>query len=495
MGRDWQKEPFTELKVVDTNTCGQGFEPVYEKTFYGLDVACDCLGIFDRWIPYDNTFILESRGCIYNETRAGCTDADPMMPYYMNRIQDKLLCGKVGSSLPYANITRVDPTTLNCTDGLVECIDRTVPDYTPDVQTCIDPEKGQECPITDIKFVSKTNFDARSMEQLEKNSGASYSRVSFNDQADVIYSTELPKRPLTNLKMHADTAPCKDPYKVGESRKFYPSEINKDDCDRVDTRYEQAGDQSVLPFNLRQLHEFNDLDKLIEARPSSYLYFILEEQSFREVNLWNMPTWSWDLECEGGGDTREAALEQTQISLEITDAHLTIYRNGMSLIVMYGIALSCFCCASCCSTCGGDGKIAGVAAALFYCSTRLCWLIIGSILITNIGRMREAAQANYDIATEFEVINKCADSAAYVDIGELQQTQQDELDKIQQVFVTAFTAFVFVSIELTVLICGICGVCCLNCLTNGAGGRNFDSCCEKFGKQFIAYFKLYGLGG
>ena len=56
-----------------------------------------------------------------------------MMPYYMNRIQDKLLCGKVGSSLPYANITRVDPTTLNCTDGLVECIDRTVPDYTPDV--------------------------------------------------------------------------------------------------------------------------------------------------------------------------------------------------------------------------------------------------------------------------------------------------------------------------------------------------------------------------
>ena len=133
MGRDWQKEPFTELKVVDTNTCGQGFEPVYEKTFYGLDVACDCLGIFDRWIPYDNTFILESRGCIYNETRAGCTDADPMMPYYMNRIQDKLLCGKVGSSLPYANITRVDPTTLNCTDGLVECIDRTVPDYTPDV--------------------------------------------------------------------------------------------------------------------------------------------------------------------------------------------------------------------------------------------------------------------------------------------------------------------------------------------------------------------------
>ena len=251
----------------------------------------------------------------------------------------------------------------------------------------------------------------------------------------------------------------------------------------------------MLPFNLRQLHEFNDLDQLIEARPSSYLYFLLEEQSYREVNLWNMPTWSWDLECEGEGDTREAALEQTQISLEITDAHLTIYRNGMSLIVLYSIALACFFCAGCCSTCGGDGKILGVASALFFCSTRLCWLIIGSILVTNIGRMREAAEANYDIATEFEVINKCADSAAYVDIGELQQTQQDELDKIQQVFILAFTAFTFVSIELTIVICGICGICCLNCIAGGNGGRNLDGCCMTFGKQFKAYFKLYGLGG
>ena len=94
MGRDWQRKPYSELSVTETNNCETGYEPVYEKIFYGMDVACDCLGIYDRWIEYDNSFIEDQRGCEYNETRAGCRTAEPMMPYYMHRFQDKLLCGR-----------------------------------------------------------------------------------------------------------------------------------------------------------------------------------------------------------------------------------------------------------------------------------------------------------------------------------------------------------------------------------------------------------------
>ena len=48
--------------------------------------------------------------------------------------------------------------------------------------------------------------------------------------------------------------------------------------------------------------------------------------------------------------------------------------------------------------------------------------------------MKENAEANFDIALQFEVINKCADPRAHIDIEELQQTQLDEIDKLDRIF-------------------------------------------------------------
>ena len=45
--------------------CAPGREMAFERIFYGLDVACDCVGISDRWISTDNEFVKGS-GCDRN---------------------------------------------------------------------------------------------------------------------------------------------------------------------------------------------------------------------------------------------------------------------------------------------------------------------------------------------------------------------------------------------------------------------------------------------
>ena len=46
MGRDWDRKTFTDIEVIDSRDgpCAEGWEPAYERTYYGMDVACDCLG-------------------------------------------------------------------------------------------------------------------------------------------------------------------------------------------------------------------------------------------------------------------------------------------------------------------------------------------------------------------------------------------------------------------------------------------------------------------
>ena len=53
LGRDWQRTPFTDLYTTADFSCNEGWEPVYERIFYGLKEGCDCLGITDRWIQTD----------------------------------------------------------------------------------------------------------------------------------------------------------------------------------------------------------------------------------------------------------------------------------------------------------------------------------------------------------------------------------------------------------------------------------------------------------
>lgn len=52
--RDWSMPLLTDLTVWGSDTCPQGWRPAYERIWHGMDIACDCLGVYDRWIRTDN---------------------------------------------------------------------------------------------------------------------------------------------------------------------------------------------------------------------------------------------------------------------------------------------------------------------------------------------------------------------------------------------------------------------------------------------------------
>ena len=72
MGRDWQQNPYTDLIVTDDTKCPIGWQATYERIFYGLDIGCDCTGIFSRWIENPDLMTL-GYACSYNQTVYGCT--------------------------------------------------------------------------------------------------------------------------------------------------------------------------------------------------------------------------------------------------------------------------------------------------------------------------------------------------------------------------------------------------------------------------------------
>ena len=48
MGRNWERNTFTDMKVITGYDCGDGWEAAYERIHYGLEVACDCIGIYSK---------------------------------------------------------------------------------------------------------------------------------------------------------------------------------------------------------------------------------------------------------------------------------------------------------------------------------------------------------------------------------------------------------------------------------------------------------------
>jgi len=55
------------------------------------------------------------------------------------------MCGKTGGK-PFLNVTRPDPTSLNCPEGTVACSTNTTADNT----ICYPPKDLDLCPITDL---------------------------------------------------------------------------------------------------------------------------------------------------------------------------------------------------------------------------------------------------------------------------------------------------------------------------------------------------------
>jgi len=60
MGRDWQRATFTDLKVMEEwEACEQGWNNTYNRAFYGLDIACNCLDKYGWHLDTENEFVNE----------------------------------------------------------------------------------------------------------------------------------------------------------------------------------------------------------------------------------------------------------------------------------------------------------------------------------------------------------------------------------------------------------------------------------------------------
>lgn len=94
MGRDWQQSPFIELYLEkEKSYCDAGWEPTYERPFYGMAIGCDCAatyyGGFDR-----------GAACTRNQTRDGCNTSRPHHPVIMHNLEVGMICGKP-SGIPF----------------------------------------------------------------------------------------------------------------------------------------------------------------------------------------------------------------------------------------------------------------------------------------------------------------------------------------------------------------------------------------------------------
>ena len=141
-------------------------------------------------------------------------------------------------------------------------------------------------------------------------------------------------------------------------------------------------------------------------------------------------------------------------------------KTGIALIVFYGIlALFLIVPFIICVKDHSDG-LAGVFALTFLCQ-RFLWIILGSIVLSSLSKMREALNENIDLADEYDIINECADEYSRVDADALIGAQEDELNKIAPMFNMSWTLFAYIFFEC--FIAG-CLVCCNNC------GNNSPSC-------------------
>ena len=190
-----------------------------------------------------------------------------------------------------------------------------------------------------------------------------------------------------------------------------------------------------------------------------------------EFQSWNRPVWKWSLECEEEGSTRQTAFEKTQLTLSSSGHETHIEACGLALVIMLPILL----CASGCAFAFSKGEMMASVAALCCCN-RFCWLIIGPIIMTSLAEMDKAAQDNMSVADEFDIINDCADSKAYVDSNAIKAIQLDQIDFITNLNILCIAAFAIFGIELC---CGFGIFCCsaLSCKCNRGGRTSCSDFC------------------
>jgi len=62
---DWQTVPFVNITVTDETSCPENTDLVIQRDWYGMQVACDCLFVWDYDISTDNEMVLGAY-CDYN---------------------------------------------------------------------------------------------------------------------------------------------------------------------------------------------------------------------------------------------------------------------------------------------------------------------------------------------------------------------------------------------------------------------------------------------
>ena len=82
IGRDWNKEPYTSIAVVNNSTTCPDDHPdvVVYRPWYGNELGCDCLGVSQS----DSSYNLEGMGnkmnpahiCTWNQTMGGCRQVE-----------------------------------------------------------------------------------------------------------------------------------------------------------------------------------------------------------------------------------------------------------------------------------------------------------------------------------------------------------------------------------------------------------------------------------
>ena len=71
---DWQTGFVEDIKVFDKDDARrapEGYEPLFTVTFPGSYRACNCLGIFSKWIEGEN--MVNMGDCSNNQTVYGCS--------------------------------------------------------------------------------------------------------------------------------------------------------------------------------------------------------------------------------------------------------------------------------------------------------------------------------------------------------------------------------------------------------------------------------------
>jgi hypothetical protein len=67
--------------------------------------------------------------CDRNQTRYGCQNTIPMMPFAMHSFNSMMICGKRAGQ-PFVNATRPDSETRLCPNNTLACSNFTAPDNT-----------------------------------------------------------------------------------------------------------------------------------------------------------------------------------------------------------------------------------------------------------------------------------------------------------------------------------------------------------------------------